>query len=83
MNTENQIEKAQPGRPVNLNSVRQQRLLARAERLANGGSARPGRPPVLTSARQQQLAERAARLAAGEVIKRGRPKVAKQEEVTA
>ena len=60
------IEK-QLGRPVNLNSARQQKLANKAE-----GTGRRGRPINENSARQLRLAELEAKRANGEV-KRGRP----------
>jgi len=59
--------KAQLGRPVNPNSVRQQRL-------ATAPGRKTGRPINPHSARQQRLCElEAKRIANGGTIKRGRP----------
>jgi hypothetical protein len=54
-------------------SARQERLAARAERVANGGSISRGRPVNPTSARAMKIADRQAKLAAGIVVKPGRP----------
>ena len=65
--------KAQLGRPVDPNSVRQQRLAElEAKRIANGGTIKRGRPVNMNSERQKRLAELAAKRAAG-TLKRGRP----------
>lgn len=79
MNTENTTvavatESKSKGRPVVANSVRQMKLAAQAERIANGGSIKRGRPTASTSKRQERLAERATLLASGVTIKPGRPK---------
>jgi len=58
--------KAQLGRPVNPDSVRQQRL-------ASAPGKRTGRPVNPNSERQLAIAARQALLNAGVVIKRGRP----------
>jgi hypothetical protein len=76
MNTE--VTKSK-GRPVIENSARQQRLAARAARVAAGGEVRKGRPSNPNSARQQRLANRVD----GVAVKRGRPKMEKAVEVTA
>jgi len=68
--------KGPKGRPVVANSARQARLVARAARVAAGGTVSKGRPSNPESKRQARLAEKAARIAAGEVIKAGRPKSA-------
>jgi hypothetical protein len=70
------------GRPVVENSVRQQRLALRAERIAEGYIGR-GRPVNTNSVRQQKFSEREAKIALGIEIKRGRPKMVKQETVEA
>ena len=57
--------KAQLGRPVNPNSVRQQRL-------ATAPGKKTGRPVNPNSARQQRLAELEAKRSNGE-LRRGRP----------
>lgn len=74
MKNENQnIETKQLGRPVNPNSVRQQRL-AELEAKRNNGELKRGRPVNGTSVRQARLAELAAKAELnGGVIKRGRP----------
>ena len=70
--------KAALGRPVDPNSVRQQRLKElEAKRAA--GLCKRGRPVVANSERQQRLAERAAKVANGGELKRGRPIVADSE----
>jgi hypothetical protein len=71
------------GRPVNMNSARQQRLAELAAK-REAGLLKKGRPVVEGSARQQRLAEQEARKAAnGGVAKRGRPKMIKVEEQSA
>jgi hypothetical protein len=74
MKNENQnIETTTLGRPVNPNSVRQQRL-AELEAKRNNGELKRGRPVNGTSVRQARLAELAAKAEAnGGSIKRGRP----------
>ena len=74
MKNENQnIETTTLGRPVNPNSVRQQRL-AELEAKRNNGELKRGRPVNGTSVRQARLAELAAKAELnGGVIKRGRP----------
>ena len=62
------------GRPVNTNSVRQQKLAEKAEFIANGGSTKRGRPTAPDSKRQTKLAAREARIAAGLGVRPGRPK---------
>jgi len=64
------------GRPVVPGSVRQMKLLEKAERIDNGYVGR-GRPINSESKRQQVLAERLAKISSGIEIKRGRPKMAK------
>jgi hypothetical protein len=63
-----------PGRPVNLDSVRQ-KMLAEKQRLREEGLLRRGRPSVEGSARQARMQARAEKIAAGIAIKPGRPKV--------
>ena len=63
-------EVKQRGRPSNPNSARNQKLAAKAARIANGETVRPGRTVDPNSKNQQRLA---ARLARGPVTK-GRPK---------
>jgi hypothetical protein len=63
-----------PGRPVNLDSVRQ-KMLAEKQRLREEGLLRRGRPSVEGSARQVRMQARAEKIAAGIAIKPGRPKV--------
>jgi hypothetical protein len=65
----------QLGRPVNPNSVRQQRIQELNEKKANGTCKR-GRPIVAESKRQEVLKAREAKVAAGGELKRGRPIVA-------
>ena len=60
------------GRPVNPNSVRQQRIAEREAKRA-AGELKRGRPVVEGSKRQAVLAEREAKRANGAPIKRGRP----------
>jgi hypothetical protein len=69
-----------PGRPVNLDSVRQ-KMLAEKQRLREDGLLRRGRPSVEGSARQARMQARAEKIAAGIQIKPGRPKVIKVESV--
>jgi hypothetical protein len=71
---ENKIT-VQLGRPVNPNSVRQQRIAEREAKRA-AGELKRGRPVVEGSKRQQVLAERAEKVANGGTLKRGRPIVA-------
>ena len=68
---ENKIT-VQLGRPVNPNSVRQQRIAELEAKRANGECKR-GRPVVANSKRQAVLAERAEKVANGGTLKRGRP----------
>jgi len=60
------------GRPVNPNSVRQQRIAEREAKRA-AGELKRGRPVVEGSKRQQVLAQRAEKVTNGETLKRGRP----------
>lgn len=53
--TTNTIAKSK-GRPVNMNSARQQRLALQAELKQNGVTVKRGRPVAADSARQQRLA---------------------------
>jgi hypothetical protein len=69
-----------PGRPVNLDSVRQ-KMLAEKQRLREEGLLRRGRPSVEGSARQARMQARAEKIAAGIAIKPGRPKVIKENVV--
>lgn len=69
-----------PGRPVNLDSVRQ-KTLAEKQKLREEGLLRRGRPAVENSARQQRMQARAEKLAAGIQVKPGRPKAVKVEVV--
>lgn len=62
-----------PGRPVNPNSVRQQRLADIEKRKAEGKFGRTGRPVNPESANYKKKMEREARKAEGGVISRGRP----------
>ena len=79
MKNENQnIETTTLGRPVNPNSVRQQRL-AELEAKRNNGELKRGRPVNGTSVRQARLAELAAKAESGIEIKRGRPAMIKAE----
>lgn len=71
---------ARPGRPVNLDSVRQ-KMLAEKQRLREEGLLRRGRPSVEGSARQARMQARAEKIAAGIAIKPGRPKVIKENVV--
>ena len=71
------IETVQLGRPVNPNSVRQQRL-AELEEKRNNGELKRGRPVNGESERQKRLAEMEAKRANGE-LKRGRPAMVKKE----
>ena len=70
-----------PGRPVNLDSVRQ-KMLAEKQKLREEGLLRRGRPAVEGSARQQRMQARAEKLAAGIQVKPGRPKAVKVEVVS-
>ena len=74
---------AKRGRPVVNNSARQAKLVARAERVAAGGSIERGRPSNPTSKRQARLAAQAARAAAGIAITVGRPKGTSKKETVA
>jgi hypothetical protein len=69
-----------PGRPINLDSVRQ-KMLAEKQRLREEGLLRRGRPSVEGSARQARMQARAEKIAAGIQIKPGRPKVIKENVV--
>lgn len=62
----------QLGRPVNPNSVRQQRI-AELEAKRAAGECKRGRPTVAGSKRQEVLAARAAKVNSGIELKRGRP----------
>jgi hypothetical protein len=72
---------ARPGRPVNMDSVRQ-KMLAEKQKLREEGLLRRGRPSVEGSARQQRMQARAEKMAAGIQIKPGRPKMIKAEVVS-
>ena len=76
-------ETSKRGRPVVNNSARQAKLVARAERVAAGGSIERGRPSNPTSKRQARLAAQAARAAAGIAITVGRPKGTSKKETVA
>ena len=78
MNNETTTVEVKLGRPVNPNSVRQQRLQQLAT-LREAGLLKRGRPVVQESVRQKRLAEMEAKRAAGVEIKRGRPKMVKEE----
>lgn len=67
------------GRPVNTNSVRQQRLAKAAELKAQGVEIKRGRKPVETSKNQAKKARFEALRAQGVEIRRGRPKMIKAE----
>jgi hypothetical protein len=67
------------GRPVNTNSVRQQRLAKVAELKAQGVEIKRGRKPVETSKNQAKKARFEALRAQGVEIRRGRPKMIKAE----
>ena len=67
------------GRPVNTNSVRQQKLAKVAELKAQGVEIKRGRKPVETSKNQTKKARFEALRAQGVEIKRGRPKMIKAE----
>jgi hypothetical protein len=67
------------GRPVNTNSVRQQKLAKVAELKAQGIEIKRGRKPVETSKNQAKKARFEALRAQGVEIKRGRPAKAKVE----
>jgi hypothetical protein len=67
------------GRPVNTNSVRQQKLAKIAELKAQGIEVKRGRKPVETSKNQAKKARFEALRAQGVEIKRGRPAKAKVE----
>lgn len=75
------IKSTRPGRPVNLDSVRQ-KTLAEKQKLREEGLLRRGRPAVENSARQQRMQARAEKLAAGIQVKPGRPKAVKIEVVS-
>ena len=66
------VETKQLGRPVNPNSVRQQRLKEMAEKREQGLLKR-GRPIVSESKRQQVLKAREEKVNNGIELKRGRP----------
>lgn len=77
-------EVKQKGRPVNVNSARQQKLAKVAELKAQGIEIKRGRKPVETSKNQAKKARFEALRAQGIEIKRGRPKMVKAEvEATA
>jgi hypothetical protein len=67
------------GRPVNTNSVRQQKLAKVAELKAQGVEIKRGRKPVETSKNQAKKARFEALRAQGVEIRRGRPKMIKAE----
>ena len=67
------------GRPVNTNSVRQQKLAKVAELKAQGLEIKRGRKPVETSKNQAKLARFEALRAQGIEVRRGRPKMVKAE----
>ena len=67
------------GRPVNTNSVRQQKLAKVAELKAQGVEIKRGRKPVETSRNQTKKARFEALRAQGVEIRRGRPKMIKAE----
>jgi hypothetical protein len=67
------------GRPVNTNSVRQQKLAKVAELKAQGVEIKRGRKPVETSKNQTKKARFEALRAQGVEIRRGRPKMIKAE----
>ena len=67
------------GRPVNTNSVRQQRLAKAAELKAQGVEIKRGRKPVETSKNQAKKVRFEALRAQGVEIRRGRPKMIKAE----
>ena len=67
------------GRPVNTNSVRQQKLAKVAELKAQGVEIKRGRKPVETSKNQAKKARFEALRAQGVKIRRGRPKMIKAE----
>ena len=83
MSKNTETKSAKRGRPVVANSARQAKLLARAERVANGGTVERGRPANPNSKRQARLAAQEARKAAGVEIKVGRPKTVKADAVAA
>jgi hypothetical protein len=72
-------EVKQLGRPVNTNSVRQQKLAKVAELKAQGVEIKRGRKPVETSKNQTKKARFEALRAQGVEIRRGRPKMIKAE----
>ena len=65
------VEIKKLGRPVNVNSARQQRIAELAEKKANG-TLKKGRPVNENSARQQRIAELELKKLNGE-LKKGRP----------
>jgi len=66
------VEIKKLGRPVNVNSARQQRIAELAEKKANG-TLKKGRPVNEKSMRQINLTLKALKMLAGEEIKKGRP----------
>jgi|LakMenEpi03Aug12_release.lakeMendotaPanAssembly.Ray.scaffolds.fasta_scaffold919856_1 hypothetical protein len=66
------VEIKKLGRPVNVNSARQQRIAELAEKKANG-TLKKGRPVKEGSMRQINLTLKALKMLAGEEIKKGRP----------
>lgn len=72
-------EVKQKGRPVNTNSVRQQKLAKVAELKAQGIEVKRGRKPVETSKNQAKKARFEALRAQGIEVRRGRPKMVKAE----
>jgi len=62
----------QLGRPINVNSVRQQRINEMTAK-REAGLLKKGRPTIATSKRQATLAERAVKIAEFGSLKQGRP----------
>jgi hypothetical protein len=69
--------KSGPGRPVQVNSVRQQKLQKQKEMEILGKSLPKGRPSNPDSKRQKAIAEKRELKEAGGEIKVGRPKITK------
>lgn len=70
------------GRPIDLKSQRQMKLLERALKTLSGHEVRKGRPVDMGSARQERLSELNEKREAGE-LKQGRPKYTEAQKAAA